>query len=68
MERMTDMNGANRDTYKILSRYYDLEFDAFESDIDMYRQFAVSAGGPVLVRLTPERRRFESCPPQLPLP
>lgn len=43
-----DMNDENRDTYEILSRYYDLEFDAFETDIDMYRQFAVNAGGPVL--------------------
>jgi SAM-dependent methyltransferase len=45
---MIDMNDENRDTYEILSRYYDLEFDAFELDIDMYHQFAVNAGGPVL--------------------
>lgn len=48
MKRMTDMNDNNRDTYEILSHYYDLEFDAFESDIDMYRQFAQNASGPVL--------------------
>lgn len=45
---MIEMNGQNRDTYEILSRYYDLEFDAFEADIDMYRQFATNASGPVL--------------------
>lgn len=42
------MNDENRDTYEVLSRYYDMEFDAFESDLDMYRQFAVNANGPVL--------------------
>lgn len=48
MERMTDMTRNNRDTYDVLSRYYDLEFDAFDLDIDMYQQFATNAGGPVL--------------------
>lgn len=48
MMRMTDMHDDNRDTYEILSRYYDLEFDGFDGDIDMYRQFTSSAGGAVL--------------------
>ncbi len=42
------MNDENRDTYAVLSRYYDLEFDAFDADIDMYRQFASTTNGPVL--------------------
>lgn len=45
MVRMID---EDRDTYQILSRYYDLEFDAFDDDIDMYRQFAGNVDGPVL--------------------
>ena len=36
------------DSYNVLSRYYDLEFDGFDADLAMYQQFARSMDGPVL--------------------
>lgn len=45
---MVPMNENRQDTYRSLSRYYDLEFDGFDADLELYRQFAVSADGPVL--------------------
>lgn len=45
---MVPMLNESRDTYEILSRYYDLEFDAFDADLEMYRQFAETTNGPVL--------------------
>ncbi len=42
------MNETNRDTYAIFSRYYDLEFDGFDADLDMYAQFVENMDGPVL--------------------
>lgn len=43
-----DMNDTNHDMYAIFSRYYDLEFDGFDADIDMYAQFAENMDGPIL--------------------
>jgi SAM-dependent methyltransferase len=45
---MTPMNVNDPDPYAVLSRFYDLEFDGFDADVDLYRQFALSLGGPVL--------------------
>jgi SAM-dependent methyltransferase len=45
---MVPMNEQTTDHYNVLSRYYDLEFDSFDADIDMYRQFVETIGGPVL--------------------
>jgi SAM-dependent methyltransferase len=42
------MNENRQDAYSTLSRYYDMEFDAFDADLEMYRQFAEHADGPVL--------------------
>lgn len=42
------MNDTNHDMYAIFSRYYDLEFDVFDGDIDMYTQFAENMDGPIL--------------------
>ena len=36
------------DAYSTIARFYDLEYDAFEADLEFYRQFARRAGGPVL--------------------
>lgn len=45
---MMAMNETTADPYSVLSRYYDLEFDSFDADLDMYRQFVQTMGGPVL--------------------
>jgi SAM-dependent methyltransferase len=42
------MKRHDSDPYAVLSRFYDLEFDAYDADVDMYRQFIVNMGGPVL--------------------
>lgn len=42
------MNEYQQDMYAVLSRHYDLEFDGFDADLDMYLQFAESMDGPVL--------------------
>lgn len=36
------------DTYQRFAEYYDLEYDQYQDDINLYRQFAVEANGPVL--------------------
>jgi len=36
------------DAYSTIARFYDLEYDAFEADLEFYRQFAQRADGPVL--------------------
>lgn len=36
------------DAYQRFAEYYDLEYDRYEDDLDLYRQFAVEANGPVL--------------------
>lgn len=48
MMPMIAVTDDHRDAYEVLSRYYDLEFDAFDADLHMYRQFTANAGGPVL--------------------
>jgi SAM-dependent methyltransferase len=45
---MGRMKEHEPDPYAVLSRFYDLEFDGFEADVDMYRQFARNMSGPVL--------------------
>ncbi len=34
--------------YTVLSQFYDLEYSVFDADLDMYRQFAERARGPIL--------------------
>lgn len=48
MLHMTAMDAGERDAYTIISRFYDLEYDTFEADLELYRQFAQRAAGPVL--------------------
>jgi SAM-dependent methyltransferase len=36
------------DAYAPFAVYYDIEYDAFEADLDFYRQFAREANGPIL--------------------
>jgi SAM-dependent methyltransferase len=36
------------DTYAPFAEYYDIEYDAFDADLDFYRQFARQANGPIL--------------------
>ncbi len=36
------------DAYERFAEYYDLEYDHYQDDVDLYRQFAVEADGPVL--------------------
>ncbi|HAX24787.1 MAG TPA: class I SAM-dependent methyltransferase [Thermomicrobiales bacterium] len=36
------------DAYARFAEYYDLEYDRYEDDFDLYRQFATEANGPVL--------------------
>ncbi|MCM8747639.1 methyltransferase domain-containing protein [Thermomicrobiaceae bacterium CFH 74404] len=40
--------GQVRDPYDVIAEYYDLEFDAFTEDVDLYLAFAQRAGTPVL--------------------
>jgi len=40
--------GQVRDPYDVIAEYYDLEFDAFTEDVDLYLAFAQRAGPPVL--------------------
>jgi SAM-dependent methyltransferase len=42
------MNTHSHDSYDVLSRFYDLEFDGFDADLAMYQQFARSMGGSML--------------------
>lgn len=45
------MNGEwdlEQNEYAILSQFYDLEYSVFDADLDMYRQFAERARGPIL--------------------
>lgn len=42
------MKETNHDLYAVFSRYYDLEFDGFDADLDMYVQFVENMDGPVL--------------------
>ncbi len=37
-----------RDPYAVIAEYYDLEFDAFTEDVDLYLAFARRTGSPVL--------------------
>ena len=37
-----------RDPYDVIAEYYDLEFDAFTEDVDLYLGFAQRTGSPVL--------------------
>lgn len=36
------------DAYQRFAEYYDLEYDQYQDDLDLYRQFAAVANGPVL--------------------
>jgi SAM-dependent methyltransferase len=36
------------DAYAPFAEYYDSEYDAFDADLDFYRQFALQANGPIL--------------------
>ena len=45
---MSCMKRHEPDPYAVLSRFYDLEFDGYDADVDMYRQFTLNMGGPVL--------------------
>lgn len=36
------------DAYQRFAEYYDLEYDQYQDDLDLYRQFAAEADGPVL--------------------
>lgn len=36
------------DPYAVFAQFYDLEFDAYDDDLELYRQFAERAEGPVL--------------------
>lgn len=45
---MTTVAAGGHDIYTTIARFYDLEYDAFEADLEFYRQFAERAAGPVL--------------------
>lgn len=39
---------TSQSDYAILSQFYDLEYSVFDADLEMYRQFAERARGPIL--------------------
>lgn len=39
---------ASRDEYATFARFYDLEYDEIDADLDFYRMFAAQANGPIL--------------------
>lgn len=47
-DRMNAQGLHNDTDYAILSQFYDLEYSIFDADLEMYRQFAERARGPIL--------------------
>jgi SAM-dependent methyltransferase len=45
---MDVMRTVSRNEYAVLSQFYDLEYSVFDADLEMYRQFAERARGPIL--------------------
>lgn len=45
---MDAVNDFETNEYAVLSQFYDLEYSVFDADLDMYRQFAERARGPIL--------------------
>jgi SAM-dependent methyltransferase len=45
---MDAIQDLSRNEYAVLSQFYDLEYSVFDADLDMYRQFAERARGPIL--------------------
>ncbi|CAN5679485.1 class I SAM-dependent methyltransferase [soil metagenome] len=45
---MNGIRNVEHNEYAVLSQFYDLEYSVFDADLDMYRQFAERARGPIL--------------------
>ncbi|MEZ4572201.1 MAG: class I SAM-dependent methyltransferase [Thermomicrobiales bacterium] len=45
---MNGIRDVEHNEYAVLSQFYDLEYSVFDADLDMYRQFAERARGPIL--------------------
>lgn len=45
---MNGIRDMEHNEYAVLSQFYDLEYSVFDADLDMYRQFAERARGPIL--------------------
>jgi SAM-dependent methyltransferase len=45
---MTASPSHGSDPYAVFGRFYDLEFGGLDDDVDLYREFAREAGGPIL--------------------
>ena len=45
---MNENQHVELNEYAVLSQFYDLEYSVFDADLDMYRQFAERARGPIL--------------------
>lgn len=41
-------NDTTFDPYSRFAAFYDLEYEGYDADLDLYRQFAVQANGPIL--------------------